>query len=300
MWFVNWQLNGDMGIWQLPLDPVAFAPAGKAESVYPSRSAVPLDLRLSADGARLAFTAAFSQSAIMAQSIRHRASASVVDPRHELSLHGSAQRSGRQPPDLHLHTSKWLCSTVDRERRWDRACGAPSLGGADAFYGGLSADNRQAFFTEFRGNTPQLIAVNLVDGASKRLADLPDGAEQIACSRDCASALFHRVVDDRRQVYRLDTHAAASHVVVSRKDDVDFARFSRDDKWISVELTGPSAETTSPYAGGRRTPRRGPEVGSAFLRGGLASRRRSDSLCGIPRCRLEHLHRAERRTRSSS
>jgi hypothetical protein len=67
---VSRDLNGDIGIWQLPLNPATLAPTGDPQALYQSPFAVPRDLALSADGKRLAFTAALSDSAVLVRTSR--------------------------------------------------------------------------------------------------------------------------------------------------------------------------------------------------------------------------------------
>jgi Tol biopolymer transport system component len=69
------------------------------------------------------------------------------------------------------------------------------------------------------------------------VAALPPGAAQVAFSRDGTRAVFHDLRDDRRQVYIQDTATGAQRVIASGPEDVGFARFSRDDAWISLEIS---------------------------------------------------------------
>ncbi len=65
MYYVKWQLNGDIAIWRLPLDPARFQPAGEPQPVYMPVVGVPKDLTLSPDGRRLSFSILLSQSKIL-------------------------------------------------------------------------------------------------------------------------------------------------------------------------------------------------------------------------------------------
>jgi Tol biopolymer transport system component/DNA-binding winged helix-turn-helix (wHTH) protein len=237
MWFVDPRLNGDFGISELPLDPRTLAPTGTAESVYPAPFAVPRSLKLSADGARLAFTAVLSRSAIVAQAIPPHASGPVSLTR-ETSFRYAMARSA---PD----GSRVIYTSVPRggpSREWVvNADGSEpvALGARDAVseaYGCLTADNSHALFAEYRDRKGRLMSQRLADGALQQLTELPPYAANIACSRDGTSLVFHDLFAERRKVYRLDLQAGAPRVIATGGEDIGYARFSRDDKWISVEV----------------------------------------------------------------
>jgi Tol biopolymer transport system component len=236
MWFINWQLNGNMAIWQLPLDASTLTPSGNPVALYPSPFAVPRDLALSADGKHLAFTAVLSTSAIVMQHL-------VGDTAPVSLTQETTYRYGivRSSPDgsRAIYTSfprnglaRQVLTTAD---------GSParSVGSADAdqYYGGVSADNSRMFFVERRNDQLQIVSQRFADGASQHVAALPPGAAQVAFSRDGTRAVFHDLRDDRRQVYIQDTATGAQRVIASGPEDVGFARFSRDDAWISLEIS---------------------------------------------------------------
>jgi Tol biopolymer transport system component/DNA-binding winged helix-turn-helix (wHTH) protein len=237
MWFVQGSLNGDIGIRELPLDPRTLGPTGQPESVYPAPFAVPRNLRLSADGSRLAFTAVLSQSAIMAQAITPRTSIPVSLTR-ETSFRYAMPCSS---PD----GSRVIYTSMPRSgpsRQWvvDASGSKPvALGARDAAseaYGCLSSDNSHAFFAEYRNREGRWMAQSLADGALRQLVELPPGATSISCSRDGTSVVFHDFLEERRRVYRLDVQSGVPRVLAAGAEDVGYARFSRDDKWISVEV----------------------------------------------------------------
>jgi Tol biopolymer transport system component len=45
------------------------------------------------------------------------------------------------------------------------------------------------------------------------------------------------VFEDRRRLFQQDTATGARKLIASGPEDDGFARFSRDDKWVSVEVT---------------------------------------------------------------
>jgi Tol biopolymer transport system component/DNA-binding winged helix-turn-helix (wHTH) protein len=236
MWFVNWQLNGDIGIWQLPLDASTLTPTGDAVALYPSPFAVPRDLALSADGKRLAFTAVLSSSAIMTQ---HLAGDSTpVGLTQETTYRYGIVRS---TPD----GSRAIYTSFPRNGLARQVLtagdGSPPLSvgstDADQYYGGVSADNGRAFFVEQRNDQLQIISQRFADGSSQHMTTLPPGAAQVAFSRDGTRVLFHNVLDERRQTFIQDTATGARRVIASGPEDVGFARFSRDDAWISLEIS---------------------------------------------------------------
>ena len=243
MWFISWELNGNIGIWELALDPSTLTPVGEPESLYPSPFAVPRDLALSADGTRLAFTAVLSESAIMAESISGDRSGAVTLTRDTTYRYGLPRSSPDGTRVVYASfprngfARQWM---VNADGSQATAVGPDSAAGA--FYGSLNPDNSRVFLTEFPapdGSRPpgRVISQNLADRAVHTLGEVPAGASQATCSLDCNRLLFHNVFDERRRVYELNTTTGAIRVLASGEEDVGFARFSRDNKWISVEIT---------------------------------------------------------------
>jgi Tol biopolymer transport system component len=113
------------------------------------------------------------------------------------------------------------------------------VGAAEAAqtYGGVTSDNSLTCFVEDLGPNRHIVVQSLLDGSMKTMSTLPPGAAQIAWSRDCRTALFHDVFEDRRQLYQQDVATGTRKVIASGSDDMGFGRFSRDDQWISVEIT---------------------------------------------------------------
>jgi Tol biopolymer transport system component len=237
MWFVNWRLNGNIGIWQVAVDPATLAPAGEPEPMTPPQFAVPRDLALSPDGRRVAFTAALSQSSVMVQDLDGESSAAVPLTQDTTYRYGLVRSSA--------DGTRVVVTSFPRN-------GVPGLMISDAdgshpvvvarpdaarLQGALTTDGRAVFYREFADGKVWVGMQRLDDGASRRLSELPVGANQISFSRDGALALFHDDRDDRRQVYLQETATGARRVIASGPEDVGYARFSRDDRWIALEIT---------------------------------------------------------------
>ena len=237
MWFVNWQLNGEIGIWQQALAPDTLTPVGEPRAVYPSPFAVPRDLALSADGRRLAFTAALSNSSI----IVHGPPGDATPPRSLTKDTTFRYALVRTSPDgtRVAYTSfvrNGLARTIlaNPDGSDPRTITAPA--DAEQFYPNVCTDGRVLVLQQ-RGSLGQLAAYRLADGGLQRLSDLPTGASQIAASPDCGLVVFHSNLEDRRQVYLQDASSGSRRVIAATAEDVGFGRFSRDGKWISVEVT---------------------------------------------------------------
>ena len=235
MWFVSWELNGDIAIWQVRLDPKTLMPQGDPEPFYPSPFAAPRDLALSADGSRLAFTAVRSDSAIMALKLSDKTSTQLTsDQLYRFGLVRSSPAGDRVVynafPRNGLTSSR--ISALD---------GSPPVTPVTArfqhTYSSLSADNSHVFFSEKRDDGSFLMSQQISDGARKEHSRLPDGASQLVWSRDGSRVLYHNTLEGRRQVYMQDTATGARRVIASGDEDYGFPRFSRDEQWISVEIT---------------------------------------------------------------
>lgn len=236
MWFVSWNLNGDIGIWQLPLDPATLTPTGDPQALYQSPFAVPRDLALSADGRRLAFTAALSDSAVLVRDLKGDAPPTALT--HETTYRYGLVRTS--PDGTRVMYASFPRNGQPRIQVAQPNGSAPlGLGAADAtqVYGGFRADNAGTCFVQDRGPDRFIVTQSLADGSMKTLSPLPLGASQVAWSSDCKLAIFHNDFEDRRQLYVQDAATGTRKVIATRPEDVGFARFSRDDKWISVEIT---------------------------------------------------------------
>lgn len=236
MWFVRWRLNGDIGIWELPLNPDTLLPTGEPQALYESPFAVPRDLALSPDGTRLAFTAALSDSAVLVS--RLAGDSPPVKLTQETTYRYGLVRSS--PDGSRVTYASFPRNGQARVKIMAPEDASPiSVGHAEAtqLYGGLMRDNRRACFAEERGRRTYAVIQDLVDGAIKTLSELPASVAQLSWSSDCRVALYHDESDDRRQLYRQDTDTGARKVIATGPEDMGFARFSRDDKWISVEVT---------------------------------------------------------------
>ncbi|HKV99796.1 MAG TPA: hypothetical protein VJN96_08230, partial [Vicinamibacterales bacterium] len=236
MWFVSWDLNGDIGIWQLPLDPATLLPTGDPQVLYQSPFAVPRDLALSADGRQLAFTAALSDSAVLVRNLT--GDAPPVKVTQETTYRYGLVRTS--PDGTRVMYASFPRNGQPRIMIAQPNGASPQgLGTADAaqVYGGFTADNAGTCFVQDRGRDRFIIRQNLSDGSMKTMSALSPGAAQVAWSRDCKTALYHDVFEDRRQLYQQDVATGTGKVIASGPEDMGFGRFSRDDKWISVEVT---------------------------------------------------------------
>jgi Tol biopolymer transport system component/DNA-binding winged helix-turn-helix (wHTH) protein len=253
MWFVSWRLNGNIGIWQVALDPAELTPLGEPEPIYQSAFAVPRDIALSADGKRLAFTAGLSSSALLTTSIGDPGNTSTLTQDTNYRYAGVRTSADGTRAAYNSFPRNGLSRVwVVGADRWQPTV-AGSAGSAQ-YWGSLTADNGRVCFAETRDETQRTVSQSLADGALRELSELPAGATQIAYSRDCGVAIFHSDLDERRKVYLQDTVTGTLRVIASGPEDVGFARFSRDDRWISVgiahETLGGSELAVLPADGG--------------------------------------------------
>jgi Tol biopolymer transport system component/DNA-binding winged helix-turn-helix (wHTH) protein len=240
MWFVNSQLNGNIGIWQLPLHPGTLTPAGEPRPLSNSPFAVPRDLALSADGKRLAFTAVVSHSAILAQPIGGDRSA-PVSLTNETTYRYAVVRSSPDGTRVMYTAFPWNglphAWMVHADGSQPTPVGPAGLAG---FFSGISGDNGRAFVAAFgdssRRATGRLVAHRFADGASSGLSELPPRSSHWICASDCGVVAFHSDLDGHRRVYVKDTATGSVRVVDADGADVGFPSFSRDNRWMSVEI----------------------------------------------------------------
>jgi Tol biopolymer transport system component/DNA-binding winged helix-turn-helix (wHTH) protein len=237
MWFVDWHLNGNIGILEQRLDPGTLTPAGDPTVVFPPLFAAPRDLALSPDGRHIAFTATQPLSRILVQPIGTGGPA--VSVAENTTFRAALVRTS--PDGTHL-----LYTAFPRNglaRIWmvlaEGAAPVAVSGPRDAtqFYGGFTADNAAVLFAEWRGDKAQLWRERLSDGARERLADLPRPVDQIGWSADGSRLVYHDDKEPRRRLYLQDVRSGARQVVAEGAEDYGFGRFSRDDRWISMEIS---------------------------------------------------------------
>ncbi len=252
MWFVDWRLNGNIGIWQLALNPATLTPVGDPEPLYPSSFAVPFDLSLSSDGKRMAFTGALSHSAILSKGLSGNRDEPVTltqDTTYRYALLRSSPDGTRvvyTSFPRNAQSSIWVVG----------AGGGPAtpVGGLGRNHPSLTPDNQVVFFVDRGGGKVRLMSQSLIDGASRELGELPRGTTHVMCSPDCSLVTFQNELDERTTAYIQDTAAGSRRVLVPGGQAVGYPWFSRDGKWITVERrdlsTGGSELSVLPAGGG--------------------------------------------------
>src|SRR5262249_18569385 len=94
---------------------------------------------------------------------------------------------------------------------------------------------------------------NLIDGALSSFSEIPKSSNQVSFAPDGAAAAFHDDRDGRQRVYLQSVMTGVRRVIASGNEDVGYPRFSRDGKWIVVEVThadGGNDIAVLPAAGG--------------------------------------------------
>jgi len=246
-------LNGEIGIWQLALDPVSGTPLGDPAPLYPSAYAVPPDLALSADGQRLAFTAVLSNSSVVTTALTDHPASAVSLTNETTYRYGLVRSSpdGRQVSySTFLRNGLTRSVVVNADGSESRIVDSPD---AAQYYPTICGDHRLVAVQNAAGSS-RLVSRSLADGATQPLSGLAPGVAQVAVSPDCRQVVFHDNFEDRRRVYLQDAATGARRVMASGPEDIGFARFSRDGKWISLEIThrprGGDDLAVMPAAGG--------------------------------------------------
>jgi Tol biopolymer transport system component/DNA-binding winged helix-turn-helix (wHTH) protein len=240
MWFVRWRLNGDIGIWQIDLNPATLQPRGDPQPLYQSSFGVPRDLAISRDGKKLAFTAVVSTSQIVVHPIEAGGSKSdgvplVNDVTYRYALLRTSSDGSHVAYVSFPRNGPSQLYVVDA----DGAKPSIAIGSAAEAqnFASFSSDGNRVFFVAFSQKNGTIRSWNLTDGAVSNFSGIPVGTNQLIFSPDGKTAAFHDDRDDRRRVYFQDVATGARQIVASGKEDVGYPRFSRDGKWVSVEVS---------------------------------------------------------------
>ena len=254
LYFITAELNGDVGVWRLPMNPSTLTPTGDPALVYRPSLGSPRDLALSPDATRMAYSAVLNFSQIRIQN-----------------------QSGGPPVDLIRDTGyrynmpvwsddgKSIAYTkypVARPARtWlDHLDGTPPV----QLSGGSSGQYFPAFI---RGGTA-VRTLHLAPEMPKQAVQdilLADGSVttyplavplvQPFFGKDGRTIVYHSI-DPLHQVWKLDLPTGQRTQLTSGPIPHGFALLSPDGQWVEVQriLRGATQVWILPAAGGKMTP----------------------------------------------
>lgn len=239
MYYVTWQLNGDIAIWRMPLDPEKLQPAGEAQPVYIPVVGVPKDLALTADGRHLSFSIILSESKILLARtpdgrtisgeptpITHEVGYRYAQP--TLSLDGSRVaytlwRKGRN--------ATVMVSQTDGSDSW---MVEPDTEGH--YYPQFTVDNQWVVYTAASHRDGSIKKTRLSDRETVRLGDGP----AMAFSGNGERSLGNDISGRELVLVERDLASGKATRLASKPGiDIGYGHYSPDQKWISVDFQPP-------------------------------------------------------------
>ena len=254
LYYISAKLNGDIGVWHLPLQPSSLTPAGNPELIYHPSLGAPRDLAISPNGTRLSYSAVLSASQIMVKDLSTGAAADIVrDTGYRYNMpvwadDGKAILYTKLPVGRPAQT--WL-------HRLDGS--APvSLGRGThsqhypRFVNNGSVVRYLAVAPNARGQ--EIHDISLADGAvAVHAVSAP--IVQPFFGADGRTVVFHSI-DPLHQVWKLDMTTGQRTQLTQGPLAHGFASLSPDNQWIEVQRLRPGATEVwvIPASGGNITP----------------------------------------------
>jgi len=242
MFYVSSTLNGDIGIWQLRLNPRTLKPEAEPEPFFrPGGLGVPRDLSLAPDGKHLVYSAVLASSQLLVQNMNRNEPEGKPFP----ITHGTSYRYAQPkwfPDSKGLVYTRW--QTGERAQIWQvKLDGSPqspvSPDNASQFFGQPLNDGQSVVFISFP--TPGKITFRLAsiaDGSARTIGEVPDNstADQPNFAIDGSAVVFHDSAQPVLHLYKLDFKTAARTQLTFGFTPTGYAHFSPDSKWISVQV----------------------------------------------------------------
>ncbi|HYL78934.1 MAG TPA: winged helix-turn-helix domain-containing protein [Bryobacteraceae bacterium] len=243
MYFVRSNLNGDIGIWQMRLDPRTLKPEGAPEPLFRPSLGVPRDLSLSPDGTHMVFSAVLAFSQLFVQPMNGQ------KPSGEAFAitHGTSYRYAQAkwfPDGKGVVCTRW--NTGQAAQIWqvklDGSPAAPvSPDGAPQFFSYALRDGQSVAYTEVTsparlGFKLGFKVTSLSDGSVRTLAEINSGADQANFSPDGSEVVFHDVNEPVQHVWKMNFKTGKRTQMTFGSIPTGFAHFSPDAKWISLQV----------------------------------------------------------------
>lgn len=254
MFYVSSNLNGDIGLWQVRLNPRTLKPEAAPEPLFRPGLAVPRDLSLSPDGKHLVYSAVLASSQLLVQPMNGN------QPSGEpFSItHGTSYRSAQAkwfPDSTGVVYTRW--PTGQRAQIWQvKLDGSPpapvSPDGSAQFFGHPLTDGQSVAFTE--RISPAMLGfrlVSLADGSVRTLAETP-AADQASFASDGSEVLFHNSTEPMLHLWKINFKTGMRTQMTFGSIPSGYAHFSPDAKWISFQILkqGTTEIAVMPSTGG--------------------------------------------------
>jgi len=232
IFYVSCKLNGEIGIWRVPLDPETLAPTAAPELIYQPSIGSPRDITLSPDGTRLGYSAIIATSQILTQSVESGKPTVVSQEtgyRHTMPVWSP---DGKQL----LYTT--LPIGRPAQSRIDNLDGKPSValgrGTESQHYPHyLPGGKTVRFLTSGQGQFAKIQDISIADGAIVEYP-APPGMSQPSFAPDGLSIVYH-AGDGTPQVFEVDLQSRQAKQLTAGPGAHAFAHYSSDRKWIAYE-----------------------------------------------------------------
>lgn len=257
VYFVTSQLNGNIGISQLKLNPDTLEPEAEEQPLYTPSVGVPRDLSLSPDGKHLAYSAILSESKLLVMGMagdEGDGSEPFLVTRDVSFRYMEPEWSpdGKKVVFVQIRKSQPAQAYI---AGLDGSSSIPvSPGTFSQYYPQFSADGKEAIYMQV-GPVRSIKATRLADGATRTLSEIPANVQQPETSPD-GSEVVYSDAGAAMHSGKLDLRTGVRSQLTFGSDPSAFPRFSRDGKWLAVQvMKGPNdVIALMPSAGGKLTP----------------------------------------------
>jgi Tol biopolymer transport system component/DNA-binding winged helix-turn-helix (wHTH) protein len=194
LFYVSSNLNGDIGIWRLNLNPRTLKSESEPEPVFRPGLGVPRDLSLSPDGKRVVFSAVLSSSQVLIQRMKgYQVAGEPFSVTHATSYR-YAQAKWLPDSKSFIYTN-WPAG--QRPQIWqaklDGSQATPiSPDNSAQYFGGTLADGQSVLFVDENAKASLRVRrASLTDGSVRTLAESATALGHVNFSSDGSAAVYH-------------------------------------------------------------------------------------------------------------
>ena len=235
MLYVSSRLNGDIGIWQIRLDPATLKPVAEPQPVFRPGVGVPRDLSLSPDGKHVLFSAVLAISRLLVQPMDgDRTSGEPASLLHHVSYRFSQAKWFSDSKSI-AFTRFPIGQTAQSWRVGIDGSGAEPITTSPYHqYFPRPLAGPYVAFTESRSKR-MFRRVSLLDGSVTDLGDAT-GADQVSFASDGSGAVFHDTSEPVFHLSKLDFESGKRTQLTFGPASSGFGHYSTDSKWISFQV----------------------------------------------------------------
>ena len=256
-YYVTCELNGNVGVWAMPLEPKALVPAGPPKLLYAPAVGSPRDLSVHPKGDRILYSAVTPQSKILVAAVG--ADGRLGEP-SSVALDGAYRYTQpRWAPDHHrLAYVKWLQGQPSRivVRNLDDSREEPiefgeEIRGFNSPHFVRGGEDVQ-FLAELGGGRWAILRRNLKTGALSTLWE-SIGLSQANFSPDGRLAIFHNAKEEVFQLQAVELPGGKPKQLTEAPHVHGFGQLSPDLKRVAYQELEDSAVIieVKPLAGGK-------------------------------------------------